>query len=110
MCLNGFVGSGDPAQLLALAWDSEAGLRLTARSAALDRLEALLDAGGMPAPDGRNWRAELVAERAIDAARLVHTEEAFALADTVLENAGAGEIARARATEARGRAFKELAA
>lgn len=95
---------GSPAGLFEIAWENEAGLRLAERTAALERIESLLD-DGPPAEPGRDWRAELTAERAIDAARLVRFDEAVALAAEVLDSATTDEIARARATEARGRAL-----
>jgi DNA-binding SARP family transcriptional activator/tetratricopeptide (TPR) repeat protein len=88
----------EPTQLLELAWAAEPGLRLVERTAALDRLEALLDR----APDRR---PELLAERAIDATRLAELDRALELAAQVLDDPGASELARARATEARGRAL-----
>jgi tetratricopeptide (TPR) repeat protein len=88
----------EPAQLLEFAWAAEPGLRLVERTAALDRLEAVLDR----AP---HLRPELLAERAIDATRLAELDRALALAAQVLDDEGASELARARATEARGRAL-----
>ena len=96
---------GDPGGLLDAARESEVGLRLRARTAALDELQALLDAGAAPpAPDGRNWQLELDAERALDHARLLELTEARALAERLRETADDCPIAYARATEALGRA------
>jgi len=95
-----------PADLLERAWAAEPGLRLAERSAALDALEALLDAQSSdPPPTDRDWRTELLAERAIDAARLMEIETALALADQVLREPKGSPTAQARATEARGRAL-----
>lgn len=95
-----------PAELLERAWAAEPGLRLAERTSALDELAALLDAGPVPdPPPDRDWGTELLAERAVDAARLMQVSTALALADRVLTAADSSEIARARATEARGRAL-----
>jgi tetratricopeptide (TPR) repeat protein len=97
----------DPAALLDHAWAMEPALALTERYAALDRLEELIDQGlTPPPPPGRDWRLELLAERAFDAAAYVRLADAQRLAGQVLEEAGPGvTIARARATLARGRAL-----
>jgi DNA-binding SARP family transcriptional activator len=97
-----------PAELMEYAWANEAGLRLAARSAALDRVQELLDSGDLLDQDGRDWPAELAAERAVDAARLVHGETAQELAAEVLATT-TDPIALARATEALGRAFALVA-
>ena len=76
-----------------------------ARSA-LDALERLLGAGVDPAPPGRDWRLELLAERAIDVGRAFGVDEALALTDQVIETAEPEhEIALARAMLARGQAL-----
>jgi DNA-binding SARP family transcriptional activator len=97
----------DPAALLDRAWALEPALRLAERWEALDRLQELLGSGTpVPAPAGRNWQLELLAERAIDAAANVRLAEATELADRVLDDADpAHEIAIARALMARGRAL-----
>ena len=104
----------DPEALLRHAWALEPAMRLSERSAVLDRLEQLLAEGTAPAePPGRSWRLELLAERAIDAARLNHLDEARELADLVLGDTrddveDGYRIAVARALEARGRALAWL--
>ena len=97
----------DPAALLERAWELEPPLRITERTAALDRLAALLASGSAPAaPATRSWELELAAERAIDAARLLELDRAIALADEVIAVADPGlEIAVARALMARARAL-----
>jgi DNA-binding SARP family transcriptional activator len=97
----------DPAALLDHAWAMEPALALTERYAALDRLAELIDQGlAPPAPPGRDWRLELLAERAFDAAAYVRLADARRLSDQVLAEAGPEvTIARARATLARGRAL-----
>jgi DNA-binding SARP family transcriptional activator len=95
----------DPARLLDRAWALEPPLRLVERHATLDRLQELLDAGGPPpAPPGRSWQLELLAERAIDAVSNVRLEEARELSERVLREADPEyRIAIARATLARAR-------
>jgi DNA-binding SARP family transcriptional activator len=102
----------DPAALLERAWALEPAMRLSERRAALDRLERLLTAGAPPAPSGRCWELELLAERAIDqaistpASTSAGLDETIALAERVLREADATyRIALARATWARGRAL-----
>jgi DNA-binding SARP family transcriptional activator len=84
--------------LLHLARAYEPAQQLVDRTAALDRLELL---GAQPdSPVGR----EVMAERAIDAARTAALDESEALARQVLAAAGSDElVARARASEALGR-------
>lgn len=95
-----------PAELLERAWAAEPGLRLAERTAALDQLTALLDSDGAePPPPDRDWRSELLAERAVDAARLMEVDAAIGLADRVLSDPTGSPIARARGTEALGRAL-----
>jgi DNA-binding SARP family transcriptional activator len=94
-----------PAELLDLAWAAEPGLRLTERSTALAELERVLSNSAAPPPPDRDWPSELAAERAIDAARLMRLEVALELAEGVLGSPQCSDIARARATEARGRAM-----
>jgi tetratricopeptide (TPR) repeat protein len=95
----------DPEQLLERARALEPPLRLSERTAALDRLEELLRGPGAPvAPDGRDWRLEALAERAIDATLLDQLDAAAELADQVLREADpACEIAILRAVSARAR-------
>jgi DNA-binding SARP family transcriptional activator len=97
----------DPAVLLNHAWALEPPLRLQERYAALDRLQELLDAGGPPpAPKGRSWQLELLAERAIDAVSNIRLDEARELAERVLKEAAPEHrIAIARATLAHARIF-----
>ncbi|MBE7188607.1 BTAD domain-containing putative transcriptional regulator [Jatrophihabitans endophyticus] len=91
---------------LEVARAAEVGLRLTVRTAALERVESLLaTAGAESQPPGRHWAWEARAERAIDLARLERIPDALALANRVLAEAPPdAAIARARATEALGRA------
>ena len=97
----------DPAALLDHSWELEPWGRYDERDAALDRLEALLHAGDLPAaPPGRDWRLELMAERAIDVGRSRRLEESLALAEQVVAEADASlEIALSRAMLARGQAW-----
>jgi DNA-binding SARP family transcriptional activator len=102
----------DPSALLVRAWALEPAMRLIERTAALDRLERLLATDAPPAPAGRSWELELLAERAVDraistpASTSAGLEEAIALAERVLrEAAPADRIALARAAFARGRAL-----
>jgi len=106
--LEEIVAITDPASLLELAWSHEPTLRLRDRHAVLDRLQQLLDATDPPppAPPGRDWHQELLAERAIDAAADVRLAEALELAERVLSEADpACRIAIARATLAQARAW-----
>lgn len=60
----------DPATLLDHARELEPAGRYAERKAALTRVEDVLNAGGVaPAPPGRDWRLELIAEQAVDATR-----------------------------------------
>lgn len=88
---------------LARARDAQPAMRLAERTTALDEAERLLDAGAATLPAGPDWRAQIVAERALDAARLNRVEVAHRLADAVLDREGTQDpVARARALEARG--------
>ena len=105
----GADGDADPRPapdlLLAAARQAEPAMHLAERSGFLDELAGMLAAGSVGAPPpGRDWAAELAAERAIDAARLNELERATALADDVLA-ADPPPLAAARAWEARGRAL-----
>jgi DNA-binding SARP family transcriptional activator len=106
----------DPDELLARAAAMEPGLRLTERTALLDRLEAVLATRPADDPATRAWQWQLTAERAVDAARLDRIDLASELARRVLDGVGepAGpdqpwtvglRRARARATDALGRAL-----
>ena len=96
----------DIAGWLEAAGHAEAGLRLTARSEALERVESLIRDGTPPERAGRSWEYELRAERAIDLTRQERLVDAAVLARAVLADAPAGAaLARARATEALGRAL-----
>jgi DNA-binding SARP family transcriptional activator len=87
-----------PRALLHLARAFEPGQRLTERTAALVRLAAIND------NSDHELAREIMAERAIDSARVSDLDEAEALARAVLLDAGPGEVvARARASEAFGR-------
>jgi tetratricopeptide (TPR) repeat protein len=88
----------DPALLLERAWALEPEMRFAERSAALDRLKERLDAGGAPpAPPGRDWRLELLAERVVEESTLMHIDQALELAQEVLHTAPAALlIARGR--------------
>ncbi len=98
---------GDPALLLQRAWDLEPWGRYGERSAALDALERLIATGTASAPlPGRDWRLELLAERAIDVGREGNVNQALTLVDEVRLAAGpAHEIALARAMLAMGQAL-----
>lgn len=95
--------------LLRRAFEDEPRLSITRRAAALDEADALLAAGrGIPSEQGRVWRLEVMAERAIDEARANRLESALALADQVLSTPDvdlAAPAAAARALEARARAW-----
>lgn len=95
---------------LEAARDAEAGLRIGARAAALDRVEQLIRTVGAQRasaqPSGRDWHHELLAERALDLTRHEQLADAAALARRILLDApGDAALARARATEALGRAL-----
>src|SRR5579875_2922354 len=96
----------DPQTLLERAWGLEPALRLSERRAALARLAELLEDASPPSPPGRDWRLELLAERAIDASADIRLAEASALAEQVLAGADpTHEIAIVRALLAQGRAL-----
>jgi tetratricopeptide (TPR) repeat protein len=97
----------DPALLLERAWDLEPWGRYGERAAALDALERLLASGEqVSVPPGRDWRLELLAERAIDVGRSNKVEEAQALVEEVTRAARPEhEIALARAALASGQAL-----
>jgi DNA-binding SARP family transcriptional activator len=96
----------DAGALLERAWELEPPLRLSERTAALNRLERLLAEDPQPAPPERSWELELRAERAIDTARMLKPEQAQELADAILADAEEHQgIAIARALMARGRAL-----
>jgi DNA-binding SARP family transcriptional activator/tetratricopeptide (TPR) repeat protein len=100
------AGVKDPSALLERAWALEPWSRYAERAAALDALEALLAAGVEPAPAGRDWSLELLAERAIDVGRAFGVDEALVLTDQVVGTAQPGHgIALARAMLARGQAL-----
>jgi DNA-binding SARP family transcriptional activator len=101
------AGIAEPADLLERAWVLEPWGRYVERAAVLDALERLLDAEVVvPAPPGREWRLELLAERAIDVGRDFQTDEARALVDRVLRGADPShEIALGRAMLALGQAL-----
>ena len=94
----------DPAALLDRAWDLEPFFRWPERMAILDRLEELLAGPGVPpAPPERDWRLELLAERAVLLASANRLEEALDGAEQVLREAEpAHAIALGRALLAKG--------
>ena len=100
------AGTG-PAELLERAWALEPLAAWGERSAVLDRLEDLLERHAAPAPPtGRDWSLELLAERAIDAGRMLRLDEALELVDEVLRTANASHhIAVGRAQLAAGQAL-----
>jgi DNA-binding SARP family transcriptional activator/thioredoxin-like negative regulator of GroEL len=89
------------------AWALEPWGRYVERRAALDALERLIAVGDVgPAPPGRDWRLELLAERAIDVGREFDVEQALALSEEVRHAADpAHQIALARAMLALGQAL-----
>lgn len=103
----------DPAQLLQRAWELESAARQPERTVVLERLGELLRAGNVPpAPAGRSWELELLAEQALDAPmtaveltmELLH--ETIALAERVVREAEPAHVlALGRAELARGRAL-----
>ncbi|HEY4349338.1 MAG TPA: hypothetical protein VGM80_17310 [Gaiellaceae bacterium] len=97
----------DPAALLDHACALEPLALWTERSAVLDRLQELLDQGAAPAaPAGRDWRLELLAERSIDAGRMLRLDEALELAAQVQREADhSHRTALARAQLAAGQAL-----
>lgn len=104
---DALAAMSDPAALLERAWDLEPWGRYAERSATLDALERVLAADDVtPAPPGRNWRLELLAERAIDVGRVFEISQARALVDEVTRTADPDhEIALARAMLASGQAL-----
>jgi DNA-binding SARP family transcriptional activator len=103
------AGVTDPAALLdharalePLGWYAE-------RKTALTRLQDLLDAGRVPPPPpGRDWRIELIAERAVDGTR-ERTLDGRTLVDQVLREADASHklaIGRALLAGGQGRAWE----
>jgi len=97
----------DPGELLERAWALEPLAFWSERAAALDRLDELLRMDAAPSPPpGRDWRLELLAERAIDAGRMMRLEEALELVGQVLREADPScDIARGRAQLAAGQAL-----
>jgi DNA-binding SARP family transcriptional activator len=101
------VESRSPIDLLEKAWSLEPLAMWSERFAALDQLEELLDAGTAPEPPpGRDWRLELLAERAIDAGRMMRLDEALELVAEVQREADEShQIALGRAQLAAGQAL-----
>ena len=98
----------DPVELLEQAWILEPWSRYAERTLLLDRLEHLVARGEVPPPPpGRDWRLELLAERAVNASGwLNRPEEAVRLADQVLTEADPTcRIAIGRAQLAAGQAL-----
>jgi DNA-binding SARP family transcriptional activator len=97
----------DPAALLEHSWELEPWGRYDERKAVLDRLESALDSGNVPEPPaGRDWRLELIAERAIDSGRSRDLDTAIDLARQVVAEADSShEIALGRAMLASGQAL-----
>jgi hypothetical protein len=96
------------AALLEHAWTLEPAMRLSERAAALGQLAILLEGPhAPPAPPGRDFGLELLAERAVDASIHVRVDEVLELTDQVRAAAFRinAPIAQARATWARGRAL-----
>jgi DNA-binding SARP family transcriptional activator len=93
----------DPAALLDHARELEPSGRYAERKAALARVGDLLNSGGVgPAPPGRDWRLELIAEQAVDATR-ERAPGGRALVDQVLGEADPShKLALARALLAGG--------
>jgi DNA-binding SARP family transcriptional activator len=94
-----------PAVLLEHAWALEPWGRYAERDATLDRLQALLDTGSAPPPSpaGREWRLELLAERAIDEGRRRQLDAAHLLVEQIVREADAThQIALGRAMLASG--------
>ena len=100
----------DPGALLDHAWALEPWGRYAERTAALDRLQAVLDAGQAPPPPaGRDWRLELLAERAIDVGRSRQLDEANGLVQRVVSEAKASHrVALGRAMLDSGQALAWL--
>src|SRR5579862_8407037 len=81
------AGAG-PDELLERAWVLEPLAAWAERSEVLDRLAELLERGAAPKPPtGRDWSLELLAERAIDAGRMLRLDEALTLVGEVMESA-----------------------
>lgn len=97
----------DPVALLDLSWELEPWGRYAEREAVLDRLEAAIESGNVPsAPAGRDWRLELMAERAIDHGRSKQLDAAIELVRQVVAEADPShEIALGRAMLASGQAL-----
>jgi len=101
----------DPQTLLTRAWELEPLGRWAEREAVLNRLEALLASGDADgpvpaAPPGRDWRLELLAERAIDLGRSWRLDEANSLVDQVVAKADPSQrLALGRAMLASGQAL-----
>jgi tetratricopeptide (TPR) repeat protein len=93
----------DPAALLGHAQNLEPLGLYAERKATLARVQDLLDAGNVaPAPPGRDWRIELIAEQAVDATR-EQAPGGRALVDQVLSEADpVHKLARGRALLAGG--------
>ena len=85
LAADDLAGVRDPSALLDRAWALEPWSRYADRTAALDALELLLLGADVdPAPPGRDWHLELLAERAIDVGRAFDVDEALALTDQVI--------------------------
>src|SRR5579862_2209621 len=100
------AGAG-PDELLERAWVLEPLAAWAERSAVLDRLAELLERGAAPKPPtGRDWSLELLAERAIDAGRMLRLDEALTLVGEVMQSADdSHHIAVGRAQLAAGQAL-----
>jgi tetratricopeptide (TPR) repeat protein len=100
------VAINDPAALLEHAWALEPWARYSQRDTTLDRLEALLGSDPPPSPPGRNWRLELLAERAIDVGRRGGIADARRLVEQVVREAEpTDQVAIGRAMLASGQAL-----
>jgi hypothetical protein len=97
----------DPEALLERAWALEPLARYAERDETLDRLEALIESDALPpAPPGRHWHLELLAERAIDVGRRWDLDKAQRLVEQVVVEADpTHQIAVGRAMLARGQAL-----
>jgi len=97
----------DPAVLLDRAYELEPWVGYEERDATLDRLQAVIDGGAAaPPPPGRDWRLELLAERAIDAGRRRELDDAHRLVAQVVGEADAThQVALGRAMLAGGQAY-----
>jgi DNA-binding SARP family transcriptional activator len=93
----------DPEALLDHARELEPWNHYAERKITLDRLQELLEGADVPpAPAGRDWRLELLAERAVDGTR-ENAPDGRALVDQVLEEAAPSlALARGRALLAGG--------